>query len=341
MNNVMKNLFFPLFGIFPFTLKAQTPDSVQLALIPDQGANILTITITALGVSDTQTSLMTGSLETRFNLDPTTSTSDEFTIVSGDLAGTDADFTLSAGILTGGVEIRGLQASAATITPPGELDPTTGFFEADQHLFTLNRGSITGTGVASSLAQNLTETPFSSTLEGMGTVILTPSGDDFEATVTVPISITQIQPILIGVNATIEISGELTARGIIPAPASPDPYFIWATENGVSDLPENSFSLSSILPNRLVYALGYSAADVPPQVFSNTPAGVQLISNDNGLREAVEIQFTTNLMSWGTVTESQVIMGSAILPPGFNGEVILSKPEPRGFYRLMSTAPSN
>ncbi len=322
----------------------QTPNVTQLTISEEtDGANVFSIRVEAAGLSDTEQSNVTGTVDAVLNVDPANATTSEFTITGANLQGSDTTFSFSIIFSTINLSLQDLGATLVTTSPPGLVDSQTGIFDASQHAITLNSGLITGTGIASSVNRDLSEEDTSQQLSGEGVISLTPSGEGFDVLVEAPINISNdfvIEGAGLGgsnINATVSITGNIRARGFVTAPVV-DPYLAWAALNGVENVPSTDFTLSSVINNQLVFALGFDAANAPQQIWQENQNGFSLMLSNEPLREPVRIEFSTSLNSWDLAPQTQITSGENLLPAGFSGPVAVARTGLTGFYRLASSS---
>lgn len=306
----------------PVLLPGQIANQATLTLVEEDGFNEVDIGIDVdlIGASDDQSDL-TGTLEVGVNLLPGRASTDEFTIFSADVTGT--DIQLRAGFLVRynftGTDI-GL--SAATITPPGVVDPETGEFEANQHRVTTTSGMIDGSAAGTSLPEpfDFSTTPFSGEGEGTGTITVTPGRIEgrlhyFDLSVELPVSLEQTveveEGLPIAVTVDVAIDGRLKAVGetFIDVPD----FETWAVDLGFAPDSENANDISPTTPNYLFFALGFDAATAPSEILQFGPEGVTLQTSDGFGLGAVEVQWSDNLIDWERVPEESMSSGSSRL----------------------------
>jgi autotransporter-associated beta strand protein len=177
------------------------PATSNLTLVNQAGFNQIAVTVDpGSGLSDTEVTTLTGSVDALFNIDPQSGSVSELTFTNGRANGTNMTFSRSIFFLGGyNITVSNLSSSLYTVLPPGVVNPINGQFEGNQHAFLIDQGNINGS--TNGLIGNNTinesfssANPASGNGSGSGTVTLTNLGDSgnfriYDSVVTLPVTI--------------------------------------------------------------------------------------------------------------------------------------------------------
>lgn len=226
---------------------AAVPATTTLNLVSDPTYNRISVKIDpqvpVFNLADTKTTIMTGTVGARLDINPQAATTSELTFSNGRANGTNMTFSKSV-FLVGGYNITVANVSAAfyTVTPPGLVTPANGQFAADQHAFVIDQGTITGStnGAAGDNQINESFSPQNAatgTGSGTGTVTLVPAGDSgayrsFTVTVIMPISVAD-SFVTGSTTVNVTATGTLKAVGTVQVPIGPQPL-VWTGAGGNS-----------------------------------------------------------------------------------------------------------
>jgi hypothetical protein len=347
-------LFFT-FLIFLLPLQA-AEFAGSLALVPaTSSANRFTVRIdavdpgTGLVATDTRTTNASGFIRTRMDVDAEAGKVRTLSFEGGDVALTDMNFNLRVLVFVtvATLNTSGLRGFPTTPLPPGPVDFASGAFEAANHDFTINQGTVTGAvvGQEEPISANFSESPVTGPGEGTGTVLLSPVSETathrtFQATVELPVAIDQTSDD----GIRIRVSGRLRAQGQIVVPKNP--YLLWASAAGLGGLEFTT----EIRPGEaagLLWAMGLqpgdSLTDHAPQIVTgpqgNPTALINFPAGGSAGLVTVEISNTLAVGSWAPAPPATLSSGANPLPPGTKGPVTLELSGSRGFVRLSATRP--
>jgi hypothetical protein len=243
----MKALLTLALGLIPPL--AAIPANTTLTLVNDPNFNKITVKVDpGSGLSDTDVTTLTGTVQAYFDVNPATGRTTELTLVNGRANGTNMNFSRTAflNLAAYNINVTNLSAAINTIAPPGVVTPATGIFAANQHRFDIDQGTITGTtsGLIGNNAINESFTPLnpaSGTGNGDGTVVLTAAGisgiyRNYSVTATFPVSIADT--FLAGTTSVaITASGTVKATGTLQVPRTA--YLAWTIAQTIPNAPFN------------------------------------------------------------------------------------------------------
>lgn len=318
----MRKFLVSFLGSMPFLLSAQTANQAVLTLVDENNFNKVKIDLDVSGIgSSDDTSELSGTIEVQLNIFPSSNTTDELTIISADVSGTDVTLESGGFLANYSFESKNLGFTAFTPEAPGIVDPLNGEFDASQHELTVNRGTLKGdaytllTGDIEVPDFNFATDNFVGNGEGIGTVTITPGRIEdrklfFNVTLQFPALIEQ--PIEdLPVDAGVKIEGTLKAIGetFIEFPD----YADWASEAGIDSDSQNAFDLSPENPNAILFALGFEAGNLPGQLFEITPAGIALQVGQDIALDQVELQWSNDLTNWVRIPQTSMVTGSSVI----------------------------
>jgi hypothetical protein len=325
---------------------ADEPNRGTLTFVQEAGYNQLNITLKVdLFGSQTKTSTVSGTLDTRFAVDPATARSPEFTILSGAISATPVSFLLRNFFL-GSISANSttLGGTASTTRPPGTLDPATGTGDAAQHEFVIHQGSVSGSALGNPIAVDFASTPAGGSGSGTATVTFTPAGTTttrllFDVSATFPVSLSQPIPNDYGLNATFSASGTLKAKGRISIARTP--YLAWTETQGIDGAPLHGDPDGDGVSLAMLWALGLGKSDLPgPWLIQPDPAeprGFMLRLPPTGSRAPLHLEESASLApgSWQPVPPSFLGGMPNPLPVGSAGEIrVQPSPEGNRFVRI-------
>jgi len=332
-------LAIPSFGI---------PAATTLTLVEgDPAFNRLTVTVDpGLGLSDTDTTTLTGTVSAGFDVDPATGRTSELTLSDGRASATDMSFSRSVFGQGYSVAIRDFSAAIATPNPPGTVDPASGEFDASQHALTIDQGSATGQSV---ILGNVTPIDFTITPEapvegagaGTGQVVLTPSGSSgdfllYQVEVLLPADFDETFTDTSG-SITLGATGTLKAVGTLEVPASE--YLAWTIAEGIPGAGGQADANGDGVPNAIAWAMGLGAIEQAawtlPRPVVNSPPGFEIPFPSSGTAAPVFIEVSSSPGSWNLLPAGRCSLGVNPIPAGHGGTVQVSPSgEPREFLRL-------
>lgn len=331
---------------------AAIPATTTLNLVSDPAFNRVTVTVNPqvglpISLADTDTTVLTGSVDATFNVDPQAGTTVELTLSNGRASGTAMNFSKT--VLTTGYNINmtGLSAAIDTIAPPGTVNPLTGEFPAEEHQFVIDQGTISGTALGNPVNTSFSpESSAGGAGTGTGTVVLTAAGDsgiyrNFNVTVTFPVAIDDsfdADGTLVAVTA----SGTLKATGTLQVPRSA--YLAWTVDENISGAGFEDDANGDGVSNGLLWALGLGIDDDPfPYLPRPDPAvagGFLVPLPPGGSAGPILIQSSDSLASWPSVAATGLSAPANPLPAGSVGTVaVFPDGSPKRFVRLKVTEP--
>ena len=357
----MKTLFFLLLAALPLPILSQTANQATLTLVDEEGANEVDIEVTValnnIDLESDDSSDLTGTIDVQLNISPGTATTDEFTILSADVQGSDINLSAEERVFLVGVVAEyefagtGLGFTAETISPPGAVDVDTGEFDANDHAVTVNRGMLDG--AANSLvteeievAYDFGEAPFTGAGSGTGTVTVTPGRKEgirqyYDIVVELPISIVQeieLEDVAIeGLAIDGDISGTIKAVGETFLEI-PD-YETWAGEAGVASDSQSEFNLNPSVPNYLLFALGHDNNSAPEQLFTVSSGGITLETSGEFALGDFVIEWSEDLENWSAVPEAAMTSGSSSVSFGdsFETATTIAIEVAKKYFRVVRT----
>jgi len=303
------------------------PATATLTAVDEPGFNeiVLNFSPPILLPDGSDTTELSGSLEVMLEIDPETDQVSVMTITSGNVAGTpvsleggDPNDPFSSSPQPG--RVRGktsmklndlwqvwpvkfhksyslnssvLGATLATPSPPGTVGPPAlppGDFDASQHTFTVNSGTLGGNVFVpflfnETISFDFASMPVGGAGSGTGSVSLSPTGStptskSYDVTVLLPISVAEnfdVMGIIIPITAvgTAKVTGPATIE-VTPA----NPYLAWMEANSLAGAVFEEDENGDGVPNGLQWGLGLAATDLPfphllqpsgPKVFTLAP----------------------------------------------------------------------
>lgn len=328
----MRHLLTALILLCPFPAFSQEANTAVLTLVNEGTFNKMKIDLDVILGDSTATSTLTGTINAQLNIDLATGQTDELTLLSADVSG--SNVTLAARGFLGRYSINsnGLKLDANTFEPPGEVTPETGEFDSSQYRFIVNEGTLAGTATiylappATNVDFDFAEEPFEGAGNGTGSVILVPTEilgrrQFYEVTVIVPVSIAQtIEDIGgTGQNADTVLTGTLKAVGTTFVEL-PYTYELWAADQNLAFNSQNELGLSSNIPNFHLYALGFETATIPEQIIHYTPLGMIVNTGIGSALGELEIQWSDDLENWTRIPDGEMVSGSSLITEGSNLE---------------------
>jgi hypothetical protein len=331
---------------------AAIPANTTLTLVTDPNFNKVTVKVDpGSGLSDTDVTTLTGTVQAYFDVNPATGRTTELTLVNGRANGTNMNFARTAflNLAAYNINVTNLSAAINTIAPPGVVTPATGIFAANQHRFDIDQGTITGTtsGLIGNNAINESFTPLnpaSGTGNGDGTVVLTATGisgiyRNYSVTATFPVSIADT--FLAGTTSVaITASGTVKATGTLQVPRTA--YLAWTVAENIPNAPFNGDPNGDGVSNGLLWALGLNANSNPlpylPRSNPAVPGGFIVTLPPGGTGGPILIQSSPHLASWAPATAVTPVANP--IPTGTRGTVTIAPDgSPRRFLRLLVTEP--
>lgn len=333
---------------------------VVLTLSPANATdNVIELQITTPLASEPDESEVSGTVNARIEIEPTTGAVSSLELLSGTISGTPVSFSASNLLASYNVSTSTLGGTVETIGGPAPV--TAGQSPAERHAFTINSGSLTG-----SARLGFTTTPISqnfaapNNVTGTGvpgsfveldatanTGLSTATAAVYDLAFLYPLDITQQVEAAAGVNITLVAGGTLRATGQVSlALPVTDPFLRWATENGLPEADFGAFDFHSELPNGLLWALGFQGED-SPMILAPTGEGAFVIELPVGGTAAEVVVLTSTDLSSGnfandwTPLPSEQLQGSVNpIPAASTGTLAVTRDGdgPR-FYRLLANPP--
>ena len=324
----MRHLLTALILLCPFPAFSQEANTAVLTLVNEGTFNKMKIDIDVILGDSTATSTLTGTINAQLNIDLATGQTDELTLLSADVSGSNVTLAASGFLGRYSINSNGLKLDANTFEPPGEVTPETGEFDSSQYRFIVNEGTLAGTATiylappATNVDFNFADEPFEGAGSGTGNVILVPTEilgrrQFYEVTVIVPVSIAQtIEDIGgTGQNADTVLTGTLKAVGTTFVDL-PYTYELWAADQNLAFNSQNELGLSSNIPNFHLYALGFETATIPEQIIHYTPLGMIVNTGIGSALGELEIQWSDDLENWTRIPDGEMVSGSSQITEG-------------------------
>jgi len=293
-----------LFGVLSGHASAQVRVTTSLSLSEEPAANVLNVTLSALGIEDEESSDLSGAVEATLEINPGMDQVSKLTINSANLSATDMAFSLMIGqISVAEVNINGIEATIAT-SQVGRVDPATGQFDAGEHEVTLNEGIITGSSIVGEVNENFSANPVSGAGSGTGEVALSRmaiEGNTVTYNVVVVLPVEFSNSLQDGVD--VRVSSIVQFEGEIEVPL--DPFASWAELQGIADASFEGDHDGDGVPNGLLWALGYDA-DARPTLFDADPlirGQVDLIVEHGpaGIRAPILVEGNFSQAGWAAL----------------------------------------
>jgi hypothetical protein len=323
------------------------PATTTLALVEnDPVFNKLRITvdpqIPLVDLSDTEVTTLTGSVTAAFDVDPLRHQTSTMTLSDGRAHATPVTFSRSVlfGTYSYTVTASGLSAAVYTLIPPGAVDPPTGNFDASQHAFSLDSGSLTGVALGNPIDIGLTpEEPLAGAGNGIGQVTLTPSGTTalhqlYDVVVTLPIATSDAFEAG-GTSVNVTSTGILKAAGTLEVPRSE--YLAWTIREGIPGANPAADVNGDGLPNAFAWAcnLGGNEDGGAWRPVALPDGGFEIRVPAVGTVAPVRVRVTNNLGNWTDLPAGRLSGGQNPLPVGSSGtRTVTPSGGPREFLRL-------
>ncbi len=326
----------------------EKPNESTLTLVNDVTFNELSVTVSIpLFGEEEEDSRLSGDLDVTSDIDPVTAFTNKLTLNSDSLSAEPVNFSLG-NFITGHVNLSlsNLGLSVHTPFPPGTVANPDGTFDASEHSFEINRGTLVAEipGNSEPETVNFADTAITGTGEGNGTVTLTEQGRTstritYLITVTMPFSVSREFPLdsQLGddypLTATVTVNGTLKATSTIYVYISA--YLQWTEEN---NLPGTGFDACDFgdIPNGILWSLGYDGTSHPNRLIVPQDGVFMLKLPTSGTLHRVIIESSDNLVNWNPVDPSRVSTGSSAIPPGFSTPVMITPPADgiQEYYRI-------
>lgn len=339
-----------------------------LTLVEDESAggdllfNEVIIEVGSSGVSDSDSTILTGSTEATFEVDPATGRATEMTLDGGRFTATDISFRGGspplAGFTATSVDPTGntmLGGTLTTMDPPGELTPAVeegkSTFDASQYIFTIDSGILDVSVFVffdeTKIPFDFNTTPVAGAGEGEGTVCLTETSRDDES---INYDVVAIFPVMVdqmimepdSPEVNVEAAGTIKAVGTLTIP-NLSPYQLWTTENGIPNAPFDGDANGDGVPNGLQWSLGLSTTDSPwPHLLKPSSArefAVTLPPGGSAAPLTVQVTSDPESVPFTPLEPGAVSVGNPI-PAGTNGTVTITLPAGApNFVQLLTTEP--
>lgn len=331
-----------------------TPSTTTLPLLQDPGFNTITITVDVpLIGADSDTSNLSGSILVDLEINQVTDEVSELTAVSGDIVGAGVSFSRSA-FLVGSYNVSStaIGADVFTLFPPGLVEPEGGNFDASQHAFSVNDGTLSGSftllGATSPLRVSFASAPVAGAGSGLGNVSLariaeTSTSRTYDVTVVSPVAVADTFDTGSGILVDVTANGTLKVAGT--ASTTFTPYEFWTYANGIEGAPFLDDANGDAVPNGLVWALGLSATDNPiphlPDATVAVPAMATITLPAGGTAAPIRIEGALSPQRpWTPVEAGAISIGFNPVPAGTSGPITYAFPAGCGaFARLAASEP--
>lgn len=323
------------------------PANCQLTLVDaatNPGFNALSITVDpgAEGqLEDTDTSILTGTIDAAFDVDIINHTTSEITLSNGLVNLSDCSFSRSEYFpiilknIAYTADTTGLKAEIYTFDPPGASIVIDDEFEAFDQAFIVNQGTLTGEvvetpGPTTPFTQDYAVEPINGAgADGeLGTVTLTPNGGDASTTnyiveITLPIASDDIRPVgdpprdlRIATSGTIKATGNLQV-----STGTPSGYAAWAIAEGIPGAdPDDDFNGDGVT-NAFAWAYGFGKSDdasaFRPMALST--GGFQIPLPPGGTVTPITVRVSSNLGGFSDLPTGRISGSQNPLPTSSSG----------------------
>ena len=286
-----------------------------LTLTPaTQSENSLALGLSVGAVSSSDTSLTSGTVTARIDIDADSGEISSLELLSGEISATAVNLVGKIfGFTTYDVSTSIL--GATVLTPSGPAPVANGQSPSELHQITINEGTLNGDALGSAIPeQNFGDMPVSGngtagTFVGLSSTLNpadTTTGSLFDLNFTFPVNITQVID-FDEISATVTATGNIRATGLAKFTVTPpNLYRTWATGNRRAEAAFAANDFSNLLPNGLLWALGYEGEDIP-SLLSPIDDGSGAFSLDlpeGGTAAEVSVQVSSNLSDpdgWSTI----------------------------------------
>ncbi|MGJ8726437.1 MAG: hypothetical protein ACSHYB_17955 [Roseibacillus sp.] len=308
----------------------------------------LTLQVPILG-NDSDTSDVSGTIAARIDIDPGSGTISTLELLSGDIDGTAVSFSQSSIFGNYNISTSAIGGTVDTPAPPAPVSSSQS--AAELHEFTINAGTLTGSVTPLfSATTNIAEDFSLSPVTGPGTAgdfvnlsstanagASSPTLAVYDLDFDYPIDITQ--EVDVGVTVTFLASGTMRATGQVSIPViPPNPFLTWATSNGDASASFEGNDFSPLLPNGLLWALGYNAGETPRHLepIASNSSSFNVTPPVGGTITDIAVQLSFDLSdpnAWNTI--STIPAGTTTAQGPFGGGTGTA------FLRLSAEEPSN
>lgn len=328
--------------------------TASLNLVEESGFNAVDVTIQPPVAPDTDTTTLSGSLLVDLDVDTDTNEVSSLNVISADVVGSQLNFISTNFLLQYNLlSSESIGVDIFTTTPPSLVDPSTGEFDAADHTFMINEGTLAGelTPFLSPTSQILVDfatDPFGSTSIGTGEISLSLLSSDLSSkTYSVELLYPVNTTTSVDVNGTainVLVLGTVKATGTITVPLLND-FELWLQENSLPELPFETLNQFNLALG-LQWALGLDAQTNPEASLPQFDA-VQASSVDytltlpvGGSAADLTVLYAADLgQPFAALDNSSVSAGNPI-PVGTTGVVEISLPDSgSGFIVLSASAP--
>ncbi|MEM9235676.1 MAG: hypothetical protein AAGB14_02785 [Verrucomicrobiota bacterium] len=303
---------------------------------PGKTYGVLDIEVSGPNVTTSNTqSTLSGTVDAAFDVD--SGKTSELTLSNGMVTGTDfsASGTASVSFLTGPYILNATELAGTfeTPAPPGIVTAATGEFDASQHRFTVNAGTVTGEALGQFIQVDYSpQNPFEGTGNGIGTVTLTPAGssgifDLFDVVVIVP-NIVATDSIVVGsfvtTTVTVEATGSLKATGMLQVPKSE--YLAWTLAENIPGADGCDDANHDGIPNAIAWGLGLGAFEnAQPHVLRPANGGYEIQLPATGTAAAITVEGSDLMSAWLPIAANRLSTPANPLPPGSTGTISIGR----------------
>lgn len=324
-----------------------TTATTTLTLVQEGSYGLIDVTVDALFIPSSDTSALTGTIDVQLEIDTDSDTVSALTTLNSDITGTQVKFKAGSGFYSYDVtSSETLGVSIFTSAPPGSVDPETGYFDASEHQFKIDEGTLTGTSNVDFAA-----TPFGDENSGDGNLSLTLLSSD---STSKTYSVVMIYPVststpldVSGTAIDVVIVGTVKSVGTITVPL-PSPFELWLDANSLAGASFEADSNQDGLPNGLQWALGLSAGESPQAhllTFANSaPAAATTYTLElpaGGSAADLTILHAANLGTVFTPLAGAAVSVGNPIPAGTAGTVTITLPAgDQGFLKMSAANPA-
>ncbi|MEN1681320.1 MAG: hypothetical protein AAGJ46_17160 [Planctomycetota bacterium] len=239
-----------------------------LSTPPGSSDNVLDFGATAAGFTDTGQTQFSGTINRQLELElsPDGIRPTGIRFQGGQLSAT--DFDLRFGFIITLARVQGRNLGGTLTTPSGQFSAVTarrlgpngsGTFATDPHLLTLNSGTLTGTGLASALAEDLGTSPLGVSQSGTapltwGETAANGQQREYQIQLQFPVDATEdisdgsisasvtVEGIVVGAGTfavTLPQAGDFNGDGVVNA----SDYTTWRDEFALGQRPLSDFNV--------------------------------------------------------------------------------------------------
>lgn len=349
----MKSIRLLFTWLIAVTATLASSGEAVLTLVNEPEFNEVQVDVVPPFVPSKDTTFLSGTLRGQIEVDTDTDTVRTLIAEGGNIVGSAIDLNRTGVLLRYNANSTELGIDITTLTPPSRVDSSTGDFDASDHQFIVNSGTLSGQvhylGASTPIDQDFGANPFGSRSEGTGNVSLellssTPTSKTYAVTLIYPVS-TNSTLSQSGLTVNILTSGTAKATGTLTVPL-PTAYDRWRTANSIDDPDFGADSNGDGVPNGVQWALGLNA-DALARL--HLPTYDRIIEDtvhytlnlpENGSAADLTVLFTPSLRHDFAPLPSTAVNTGNPIPSGSAGTVTIDVPSSRqGYFLLQAKEP--